>query len=166
MRIEWESYSPPIPQSPGIRALNHYPLKELIQHIDWTPFFQVWELPGRFPQILEDKKVGEEARELHQNAQLLLQRIVDEELMEAAAVLGLFPANSVGDDDIEVYSDESRSQVLITLYNLRQQIRQQPGRPNRCLSDFIAPKETGVKDYIGAFVLTAGMGIQESGGGL
>ena len=161
VRIEWESYSPPIPQSPGIRALNHYPLKELIQHIDWTPFFQVWELPGRFPQILEDKKVGEEARELHQNAQLLLQRIVDEELMEAAAVLGLFPANSVGDDDIEVYSDESRSQVLITLYNLRQQIRQQPGRPNRCLSDFIAPKETGVKDYIGAFVLTAGMGIQE-----
>jgi len=161
VRIEWESYSPPIPQFLGIRALNHYPLQELIKHIDWTPFFQVWELPGRFPQILEDKKVGEEARELHQNAQLLLQRIVDEELLEAGAVLGLFPANSVGDDDIEVYSDESRSQVLITLYNLRQQIQQQPGRPNRCLSDFIAPKETGVKDYIGAFVLTAGMGIQE-----
>ena len=161
VRIEWESYSPPPPQSLGIRALNHYPLKELIQHIDWTPFFQVWELPGRYPQILEDKKVGEQARELHENAQLLLQRIVDEELLEAGAVLGLFPANSVGDDDIEVYSDESRSQVLITIYNLRQQIRPQPGRPNRCLSDFIAPKETGVKDYIGAFVLTAGVGIQE-----
>ena len=161
VRIEWESYSPPIPQTLGIRALSHYPLKELIPHIDWTPFFQVWELPGRFPQILEDKKVGEEARDLHQNAQLLLQRIVNEELLEASAVLGLFPANSVGDDDIEVYSDESRSQVLITLYNLRQQIQQQPGRPNRCLSDYIAPKGTGVKDYIGAFVLTAGLGIQE-----
>jgi 5-methyltetrahydrofolate--homocysteine methyltransferase len=161
VRIEWESYSPPIPQFLGIRALNHYSLKELIRHIDWTPFFQVWELPGRFPQILEDKKVGEEARDLYQNAQLLLQRIVDEDLLEASAVLGLFPANSVGDDDIEVYSDESRSKVLITFYNLRQQIQQQPGRPNRCLSDFIAPKETGVKDYIGAFVLTAGAGIQE-----
>ena len=161
VRIEWGSYSPPIPQTLGIRALSHYPLKELIPHIDWTPFFQVWELPGRFPQILEDKKVGEEARDLHQNAQLLLQRIVNEELLEASAVLGLFPANSVGDDDIEVYSDESRSQVLITLYNLRQQIQQQPGRPNRCLSDYIAPKGTGVKDYIGAFVLTAGLGIQE-----
>ena len=161
VRIEWESYSPPIPQTLGIRALSHYPLKELIPHIDWTPFFQVWELPGRFPQILEDKKVGEEARDLHQNAQLLLQRIVNEELLEASAVLGLFPANSVGDDDIAVYSDESRSQILITLYNLRQQIQQQPGRPNRCLSDYIAPKGTGVKDYIGAFVLTAGLGIQE-----
>ena len=161
VRIEWESYSPPIPQTLGIRALSHYPLKELIPHIDWTPFFQVWELPGRYPQILEDKKVGEEARDLYQNAQLLLQRIVDEELLEAGAVLGLFPANSVGDDDIEVYRDESRSQVLITLYNLRQQIQQQPGRPNRCLSDFIAPKITGVRDYIGAFVLTSGLGIQE-----
>ena len=161
VRIEWESYSPPIPQTLGIRALSHYPLKELIPHIHWTPFFQVWELPGRYPQILEDKKVGEEARDLYQNAQLLLQRILDEELLEASAVLGLFPANSVEDDDIEVYSDESRSQVLITLYNLRQQIQQQPGRPNRCLSDFIAPKATGVRDYIGAFVLTAGLGVQE-----
>jgi 5-methyltetrahydrofolate--homocysteine methyltransferase len=161
VRIEWESYSPPVPQFQGIKALNHYPLQELIPFIDWSPFFKVWEPPGRFPQILEDKKVGEEARLLHQNAERLLQRIVDEELLEASAALGLFPANSVGDDDIEVYSDESRSQVLTTLRNLRQQIQQQPGRPNRCLSDFIAPKETGVTDYIGAFVLTAGAGIQE-----
>ena len=100
VRIEWESYSPPIPQSPGIRALNHYPLKELIRHIDWTPFFQVWELPGRFPQILEDKKVGEEARDLYQNAQLLLQRIVDEELLEASAELGLCPADCVRENDL------------------------------------------------------------------
>jgi 5-methyltetrahydrofolate--homocysteine methyltransferase len=156
-RIEWEGYTPPAPQFQGIQVLNHYPLKELIPHIDWSPFFKVWELPGRFPQILEDKKVGEEARELHQNAERLLQRIEDEELLE----LGLFPANSVGEDDIEIYSDESRSQVLTTLHNLRQQIQQQPGRPNRCLSDFIAPKETAVKDYIGAFVLTSGAGIQE-----
>jgi 5-methyltetrahydrofolate--homocysteine methyltransferase len=161
VRIEWESYSPSVPQSQGIQTLNHYPLNELIPYIDWSPFFKVWELPGRFPQILEDKKVGEEARQLYQNAELLLQRIVDEELLEAGAVLGLFPANSVGEDDVEIYSDESRSQVLITLHNLRQQIRQQPGRPNRCLSDFIAPRETGVKDYIGAFVLTSGAGIQE-----
>jgi 5-methyltetrahydrofolate--homocysteine methyltransferase len=162
VRIEWEGYSPPVPQFQGIKALNHYPLKELIPYIDWSPFFKVWELPGRFPQILEDKKVGEEARQLLQNAERLLQRIVDEELLEAGAVLGLFPANSVGEDDIEVYGDESRSEVLITLRNLRQQIQQQPGRPNSCLGDFIAPRETGVKDYIGAFVLTGGAGIQEA----
>ncbi len=161
VRIEWETYSPPIPQFLGIKALNHYPLQELLQYIDWSPFFKVWELPGRFPQILKDERVGEEARQLHQNAQLLLQRIVDAELLEADAAVGLFPANSVGDDDIEVYSDESRSQVLTILHNLRQQIQQQPGRPNRCLSDFIAPKKTGVKDYIGAFVVTGGAGIQE-----
>lgn len=161
VRIEWETYSPPIPQFLGIKALNHYPLQELLQYIDWSPFFKVWELPGRFPQILKDERVGEEARQLHQNAQLLLQRIVDAELLEADAAVGLFPANSVGDDDIEVYSDESRSQVLTILHNLRQQIQQQLGRPNRCLSDFIAPKKTGVKDYIGAFVVTGGAGIQE-----
>ncbi|TMR69057.1 vitamin B12 dependent-methionine synthase activation domain-containing protein, partial [Streptococcus pseudopneumoniae] len=126
VRIEWEGYSSPVPQFQGIKALNHYPLAELIPYIDWSPFFKVWELPGRFPQILEDKKVGEEARQLHENAERFLQRIVEEELLEAAAVLGLFPANSVGDDDIEVYSDESRSQVLLTLHNLRQQIQQQP----------------------------------------
>ncbi|MCZ6484443.1 MAG: methionine synthase [Acidobacteria bacterium] len=161
IRIEWASYSPPVPQLVGIKRFDRYSLKELIQYIDWSPFFKVWELSGRYPQILEDERVGKEATELHQNAQSLLQRIVDEELLEARGVIGFFPANSVEDDDIEVYTDESRSQVRLTLHNLRQQIQKQPGRPNRCLSDFIAPKETGVKDYIGAFLVTGGIGTQE-----
>ncbi len=161
VRIEWDSCSPPVPQLVGIKRFDRYSLKELIQHIDWSPFFKVWELSGRYPQILEDERVGKEATELHQNAQSLLQRIVDEELLEARGVIGFFPANSVEDDDIEVYTDESRSQVLLTLHNLRQQIQKQPGRPNHCLSDFIAPKETGVKDYIGTFLVTGGIGTQE-----
>ena len=161
IRIDWASYSPPLPRLVGIKTFDRYSLPELIHYIDWSPFFKVWELSGRFPQLLEDERVGEEATQLHQDAQSLLQRIVDEELLEASATIGLFPANTVGDDDIEVYTDESRSKVLLTLHNLRQQIQLQPGRPNRCLSDFIAPKETGVKDSIGAFLVTGGIGTQE-----
>jgi 5-methyltetrahydrofolate--homocysteine methyltransferase len=159
--IQWEDYTPPVPQLVGTQGFEEYPLEELIDYIDWSPFFKVWELSGRFPQILEDAKVGDQATELHQDARRLLQRIVDENLLRARASIGLFRANSVGDDDIEVYTDESRSQVLTTFHHLRQQIRKNPGRPNRCLSDFVAPSDTGLKDYIGAFIVTAGLGIQE-----
>ena len=159
--IKWEGYTPPVPQLVGTKTFEEYPLEELIDYIDWAPFFKVWELAGRFPQILEDERVGKEATQLHQDAQRLLERIVDEDLLRAHASIGLFPANSVGDDDIEIYTDESRSQVLATFRHLRQQIRKHPGRPNRCLSDFIAPRDTGAKDHIGGFIVTAGLGIQE-----
>ena len=157
--IEWEGYTPPVPQLAGTRIFEEYPLEELIDYIDWSPFFKAWELSGRFPQILDDEKVGEQATQLHDNAQDLLQRIVSEKLLEASASIGLFPANSTQDDDIEIYADESRSQVLATFHHLRQQTRKNPGRPHRCLSDFLAPRETGLKDYIGAFIVTAGLGI-------
>ena len=159
--IEWKGYTPPVPQLLGTQTFEEYPIQELIDYIDWSPFFKVWELPGRFPQILEDERVGDEATELLQNARDLLQRIVDEGLLRAAASIGLFPANSVGDDDIEIYTDESRTQVLATFRHLRQQTRKNPGRPHRCLSDFIAPRDSGLKDYIGAFIVTAGLGVQE-----
>ena len=159
--IEWEGYTPPVPQLLGTRAFQEYPLEELIEYIDWSPFFKVWELSGRFPQILGDEKVGEQATELYQNARALLKRIVNERLLGAAASIGIFPANSVGDDDIELYTDEARLQILTTFRHLRQQTRKNPGRPHRCLSDFIGPRETGVKDYIGAFTVTAGLGIDE-----
>ena len=159
--IKWEGYAPPVPQLAGTRIFEDYPLEELIEYIDWSPFFKAWELSGRFPQILDDEKVGEQATQLHDNARELLQRIVDEKLLKASVSIGLFPANSTPDDDIEIYTDESRSQILATFHHLRQQTRKNPGRPHRCLSDFLAPRETGLKDYIGAFIVTAGLGIEE-----
>jgi 5-methyltetrahydrofolate--homocysteine methyltransferase len=132
-----------------------------VDRIDWTPFFQSWELAGKFPRILEDEVVGEHATQLYNDALVMLKQIVDEKWLTAKAVIGLFPANSVGDDDIEVYTDESRSEVLMTLHSLRQQTERPPGRPNAALADFIAPKDSGVSDYIGAFAVTAGIGIDE-----
>ncbi|MEE2823011.1 MAG: methionine synthase [Acidobacteriota bacterium] len=162
VQIEWEEYTPPIPRLLGTKTFHEYPIGELIDYIDWSPFFQVWELSGRFPQILEDKVVGKEATQLHRDAQHLLQRITNEALLKASASIGIFPANSVGDDDIEIYTDESRSRVLSTFHHLRQQTQKSPGRPNRCLSDFVAPKETSVKDYVGTFITTAGLGVKEA----
>lgn len=157
--INWEEYRPPVPRLLGVKTFDKYCLVELAEYIDWSPFFQVWELPGRFPKILEDSRVGEEAKTLYKNARSLLDRVRDQRLLEATGVIGIFPANSVG-DDIEVYQDDSRSKVVSTLFNLRQQIKQRD-RPNYCLSDFIAPRETGMQDYIGAFVVTAGVGLEE-----
>lgn len=132
-----------------------------MDYIDWTPFFIVWELRGKYPKILDDEVVGEEAHKLFDDAQSLLKRIVDEELLKARAVIGLFPANAVGDDDIEIYTDENRTDVLTVLHHLRQQTQQPFGLPNLCLTDFIAPKETGFADYVGAFAVTAGIGTDE-----
>jgi 5-methyltetrahydrofolate--homocysteine methyltransferase len=145
----------------GVREFIDYDLAELVEYIDWTPFFQTWELAGRFPNILTDEVVGEAATKLYEDAKKMLQKIVDEQWLEARAVIGLFPANSVNDDDIEIYTDESRTEVLSVQHAMRQQLKKAANASNMALSDFIAPKERGIKDYIGGFVVTTGIGIDE-----
>ena len=157
---DWQTYTPPVPKQLGIQVFKDYPLAEIARYIDWTPFFQTWELHGRYPKILQDEVVGEEARKLFADAQAMLKRIIDEKWLHASGVIGLFPANRV-DDDIEIYTDETRSTVAMTYHALRQQMEKPPGRPNMCLADFIAPKNSGVKDYIGAFAVTAGLDMDE-----
>ena len=160
-KIDWAAYQPTKPAKLGLEVFDDYPLAELVDRIDWTPFFQSWELAGKFPRILTDEVVGEHATHLFEDAKKMLQQIVDEKWLTAKAVIGLFAANSINDDDIEVYRDDNRDEVLMTLHSLRQQTERPPGRPNAALADFIAPKETGVNDYIGAFAVTAGIGIDE-----
>jgi 5-methyltetrahydrofolate--homocysteine methyltransferase len=157
-KTDWKTYTPPAPKQPGIHVFRDYDLAEIAATIDWTPFFQTWELAGRYPKILNDEVVGEEARKLFADAQAMLKTIIDEKWLSAHGVIGLFPANTVNFDDIEIYADESRSQKLMTWHNLRQQMEKPLDRPNMCLADFVAPKETGVKDYLGAFAVTAGAG--------
>ncbi len=152
-------YLPPKPSFLGTRVFEDYPLEELRERIDWTPFFQAWELAGRFPAILDDEVVGSEARKLYLDATAMLDRIISEKWLKAAAVIGFWPANSVGFDDIELYTDDSRQQVQTTLHHIRQQMERPAGKPNLCLADFIAPKKTGVPDYLGGFAVTAGIGI-------
>jgi len=160
-KIDWFAYQPTVPKKFGVQTLNDYPLADLVERIDWTPFFQAWELAGKYPRILEDEIVGEHALNLFRDAKAMLTKIVDEKWLKASAVFGFFPANSVNDDDIEIYTDDNRTEVLMTLRSLRQQTERPPGRPNAALADFIAPKDRGVKDYIGAFAVTAGNGIDE-----
>jgi 5-methyltetrahydrofolate--homocysteine methyltransferase len=152
--------NPVKPSFLGIKVLDHFPLETLVWYIDWTPFFQTWEMAGSYPKILDDIVVGVEARKLFDDAQVMLQQIISEEWLSARAVFGFFPANSQG-DDVLVYSDETRQQRLKTLHHLRQQNIKAPGRPNYCLSDFVAPKESGIADYIGAFAVTTGIGIEQ-----
>ncbi|MBL1278066.1 MAG: methionine synthase [Ectothiorhodospiraceae bacterium] len=159
--IDWDSYTPPVPTFIGTRAFDDYPLQELVEFIDWTPFFHSWELRGSYPKIFDDAEKGVEAKKLFADAQAMLKQIIDEKWLTARAVIGFYPANSVNDDDIELYADEERGEVQHTLYNLRQQLEKPPGKPNRCLSDFVAPKDTGLKDYVGGFAVTAGIGIDE-----
>jgi 5-methyltetrahydrofolate--homocysteine methyltransferase len=149
-------YAPPKPNSSGVRVLKAYDLAALAEVIDWTPFFAAWELHGKYPKILSDEVVGVEATKLFNDAQAMLARMIAENWVEARAIFGLFPANTVNDDDIEVYADESRTQVLMTWHNLRQQMKKPEGRANLCLADFVAPKESGVADYLGAFVVAVG----------
>ncbi|MGZ8186787.1 MAG: vitamin B12 dependent-methionine synthase activation domain-containing protein, partial [Methylobacter sp.] len=144
----------------GIRVIDHFPLHKLARYIDWTPFFQTWEMAGSYPKILDDKVIGIEARKLFQDAQDMLKKIITEEWLTARAVIGFFPANSEG-DDVVVYTDDSRTQQLEVLHHLRQQNIKAPGRPNYCLSDFIAPTDSGKADYIGAFAVTTGIGIEQ-----
>ena len=157
---DWNAYTPPVPKQLGLQVFKNYPLAEIARYIDWTPFFQTWELHGRYPKILQDEVVGEEARKLFADAQAMLKRIIDENWLHANGVIGLFPANRVG-DDIEIYTDESRTQVAMTYHALRQQMEKPPGRPNMCLADFIAPKDSGVKDYLGGFAVTSGLDMDE-----
>ncbi len=158
--IEWRGYQPPRPKMLGTRVFEDYPLAELADYIDWTPFFKVWELAGSYPGILEDPVVGSEASRLFDDAQAMLQRIVRERWLRARAIVGLFPANAVG-DDLELYRDDERRSLRLRLHHLRQQAQKPPGRPNQSLADFVAPRETGLSDYLGAFVVTAGIGLEE-----
>jgi len=144
----------------GGQVFEAFPLEELVPYIDWTPFFHTWELRGSYPKIFDDQYVGQEAKKLYDDAQTLLKRIIDEKLLQASGVIGFWPANSVG-DDIELYTDESRTQLLTRIHTLRQQTEKMKGEPYYALSDFIAPKESGIPDYFGGFAVTAGLGCDE-----
>ncbi|MVA73363.1 methionine synthase [Agrobacterium vitis] len=155
-KVDWASYKPKKPSFTGIKVFENYDLKELAKYIDWTPFFQTWELKGRYPAILDDEKQGEAARALYADAQAMLAKIIDETWFRPRAVIGFWPANTVG-DDIRLFADEERSQELATFFTLRQQLSKRDGRPNVALSDFVAPVDSGVEDYVGGFVVTAGI---------
>ena len=178
---DWDNYTPPVPAAMSetfsdatfgkvkfephmggmVAQIDDYPLSDLVKRIDWSPFFATWELAGKYPRILKDDVVGEAATKLFADAQVLLKQIVDEKWITARAVFGFFPANMVNNEDIDLYTDETRSQVSIKLHHLRQQIQRNNNRPNFCISDYVAPKETGLKDYAGGFAVTAGIGIKE-----
>jgi len=158
--IDWTNYEPPAPVQSGIQVFDDISLAVLKEYIDWMPFFNAWEFHGKFPAILDDAVVGEAATSLYADAQAMLEKIVEEQWLTARAVIGLFPANSKG-DDIEIYTDDTRTDVLTTLHHLRQQRAKSGDQANRCLADFIAPSETNKADYIGAFAVTAGIGIDK-----
>ncbi len=155
---DWHNYQAIPPNKLGIQVFDDYPLTDLVERIDWTPFFRSWELHGHYPEILEDKVVGEEARKLFSDGKQMLNQIINEKWLTAKAVIGLFPANSINHDDIELYTDETRQQTLLTTHHLRMQI-ERVSNNNFCLADFVAPKESGVADYMGGFAVTAGHGI-------
>ncbi|RZQ83904.1 methionine synthase [Vibrio vulnificus] len=157
--IDWQSYTPPVPSQPGVHVFDDFDVATLRQYIDWTPFFLTWSLVGKYPTIFDHEEVGEEAKRLFEDANEWLDRIEREVLLKARGMCGLFPAASVG-DDIEVYTDESRTQVAKVLHNLRQQT-EKPKGANYCLSDYVAPKESGKNDWIGAFAVTGGVNERE-----
>jgi 5-methyltetrahydrofolate--homocysteine methyltransferase len=160
-KTDWARYVPPQPEMPGVKVLNNYDLAEIAEYIDWGPFFQTWELSGPYPAILADPLVGEAARNVLAEGRAMLAKIVEGRWLKANAVFGLFPAASVNSEDIEIYSDEGRKKTLMTWHNLRQQNVKPTGNPNLGLADFIAPRDSGVKDHIGAFAVTAGAGIEK-----
>ena len=178
--IDWTDYHPPRPrmlaqQAPDlhtdstpptsatqfVRTFHDYPLSELREYIDWQPFFNAWEMKGKYPDILNNPASSETARKLWDDGQALLDHAIEEKWLTASGVFGLFPANMVDGDDIEIYTDEDRSEVLLTLHQVRQQSEHRPGIPHRSLADYIAPKETALHDYVGAFAVTAGLGATE-----
>ncbi len=158
--LDWESYVPPAPAHIGVREWDDFPLAELARYVDWSPFFKTWELQGKYPAILEDPVVGQEASTVLADARALLDRMIRERLLQARGVAALYPANSVG-DDVEIYRDEKRRGILGVFHFLRQQTRKGEGRPNRCLADFIAPRDSGKIDFLGFFAVTAGHGIDQ-----
>ena len=159
-RIDWKAYTPPVPRHLGIKVYEDYPLQDLVNYIDWMPFFNAWEFAGKFPAILTDPVVGTEASKLYNDAQSILTKVLRENWLHARAVVGMFPANSVG-DDVEIYTDDSRSKVLTTLHFLRQQREKPEGHAHNCLADYVAPRDSGVHDYMGAFAVSTGFGIEE-----
>ena len=159
-QIDWSNYSPIKPNKLGVNILDDYPLTELVKYFDWTPFFIAWELAGKFPRILEDKIVGKEATRLYKDAEIMLSRIINENWLIAKGIYGLFPANSINYDDIQIYTDKKRNAVSSTINTLRQQTQKPPGQYNFALADFIAPKESRKDDYIGAFAVSTGFGIE------
>lgn len=161
LQLDWRNYVPPVPKFLGTKIIDRFDINILRQCIDWSPFFRAWGLSGRFPDILNDTKFGEQARSLYNDAQTMLDKIIAEHWIHAKGILGMYPANSVKHDDIELYTDESRKAVLTRFHHLRQQNRKPPGNANKCLADFIAPYDTGVADYLGVFVVTAGLGLDK-----
>jgi 5-methyltetrahydrofolate--homocysteine methyltransferase len=156
---DWDQYQPPVPSFTGTQVFEDYPLQDLVPYIDWTPFFITWNLSGRYPQILRDEVVGEAATSLFHDAQEMLKKLIDEAWIQARAVIGFWPANRVGNDDIYVYEDESRQKTRAVLCHVRQQTAKANGRPNLSLADFVAPANTQ-PDYVGGFVVTAGLGAE------
>jgi 5-methyltetrahydrofolate--homocysteine methyltransferase len=157
---DWSAYRPPVPRFAGVRVFEDVPLAELVRYVDWMPFFNAWEFAGKFPDVLTDPVVGEAASSLYADARKVLKQMIAERWVRASAVIGLFPANSEG-DDIEVYADETRQRVVHRLHTLRQQKAKPAGQPHYALADFVAPKASGVADWIGAFAVTAGLGLDE-----
>jgi len=155
-KFDWKTYTPPVPNKPGITVIDDIPIPELLKVVDWTPFFQAWELHGHYPAILSDPVVGPQATELFNDAQKILKQVIDEKWLRAKAVIGFWPVSRIG-DDLELIAGDER----VMLHHLRQQADKPVERPNLCLADFIAPKETGVQDWIGGFAVTAGLGIEE-----
>jgi 5-methyltetrahydrofolate--homocysteine methyltransferase len=160
-KIDWQSYVPPVPSFLGVRAFEDYPLDELVPYIDWMPFFNAWEFAGKFPDVLEDAVVGEAASNLYADARRMLTTLIEERWLRARAVVGFFAANTVGDDDIDVFTDEKRTHVAHRLHHLRQQKSKPQDQAQLCLADFIAPAQSARADFIGAFAVTAGIGIDE-----
>ena len=164
--LDWTDYVPPVPpeldaDGAFVRTFTDYPLAELRPYIDWQPFFNAWEMKGRFPDILNNPSTGETARKLYDDAQEMLDQLIEGQWLHANGVIGLFPANQVGSDDIEVYADGHRDEVRTTLHHLRQQTEHRAGVAHKCLADFVAPKETGLQDYVGGFAVTTGLGSSE-----
>jgi len=160
-KIDWQtSPKPPQPSFLGVKTFNDFPLAQIRERIDWTPFFIAWELKGKYPKIFENPKFGKEAKKLFDDAQGLLDEIISDKLLRANGVIGFFPANSIG-DDIEVYSDKKRNTVQTVLHSLRQQMKKSTDRGNLALADFVAPKNSGIQDYTGAFAVTAGIGLNQ-----
>jgi len=163
--IDWATYTPPVPKFIGRRVFKNFDLTELAKYIDWGPFFQTWDLAGPFPAILKDEVVGTEAVRVYADAKRMLQRLIEGRWLSASGIVGFWPANTVNDDDIELYTDDTRTEVAMTWYGMRQQTEKQAidgvMRPSRCLADFVAPKDSGLKDYVGMFAVTAGLGVEK-----
>jgi 5-methyltetrahydrofolate--homocysteine methyltransferase len=161
LKVDWSAYAPPVPSFLGVRSFDDYPLEELLSYIDWMPFFNAWEFAGKFPDILQDPVIGEAARSLYADATSMLKQLVQEKWLRARAVVGFFPVNSSGDDDIAVFTDDARRTVKVRLHHLRQQKSKPQNQAQSCLADFVAPLGSGRADYLGAFAVTAGIGIDE-----